>query len=258
MADHVLRTSPSPAGADLDAFRRHRGDTPAASPSSLVSALANLPAGDDPAVAFARLAQACVPAFADGCSVEISDGDQPPFSAAFPAEEAEPPAAGRSSSAAGQLTGPGQILHAPFLVPSRSGYPSYAGVLTLWWTNRTPTETDAVIADLMARHVIALVDRERLMAAVCRSDDRAAEVALEAISGRTINMAIGIVMHQRALPPEEAEEVLRQAGAAAGRSLYEVAAYVVRSGALADRAPDTAPARKASRPRGPLRPVGPP
>jgi hypothetical protein len=258
MADRVVRTSPSPAGADLDAFRRHRGDTPAPSPSSLVSALANLPAGDDPAVVFARLAQACVPAFADGCSVEISDGDQPPFRAVFPADTADPPAVGRSSSAASRLTGPGEILHTPFLVPSRSGYPSYAGVLTLWWTSRTPTETDAIVADLMARHAIALVDRERLMAAVGRSDDRAAEVALEAISGRTINMAIGIVMHQRALRPEEAEEVLRQAGAATGRSLYEVATYVVRSGVLADPAPDTAPARKAARPRGPLRPVGRP
>jgi hypothetical protein len=106
-------------------------------------------------------------------------------------------------------------------VPSRSGYSSYAGVLTHWWTGRAPTETDAVVADLMAKHVIALVDRERLMAALGRSEDRAAAMALEAISGRTINMAIGIVMHQRALSPEDAEDLLRRAGAATGSSLYE-------------------------------------
>jgi ANTAR domain len=107
-----------------------------------------------------------------------------------------------------------------------------------------PTEIDALVADLMAKHVIALVDRERLMAAIGRSDDRAAEMALEAISGRTINTATGIVMHQRALSPEGAEDLLRRAGAATGSSLYEVATYVVRSGALADSPPDPAPARK--------------
>jgi hypothetical protein len=142
-------------------------------------------------------------------------------------------------------------------VPSRSGYSSYAGVLTHWWTSHTPTEIDALVADLMAKHVIALVDRERLMAAIGRSDDRAAEMALEAISGRTINTAIGIVMHQRALSPEGAEDLLRRAGAATGSSLYEVATYVVRSGALADSPPDPAPARKRPGPRDHLRPVDP-
>jgi ANTAR domain len=142
-------------------------------------------------------------------------------------------------------------------VPSRSGYPSYAGVLTHWWTSRAPIETDAVVADLMAKHVIALVDRERLMAAIGRSDDRAAQIALEAISGRTINTAIGIVMHQRALSPEDAEDLLRRAAAATGSSLYEVAASVVRSGALADSPPDPAPARKIPGSRDHLRPVGP-
>jgi hypothetical protein len=248
MADRATSRSRCLAGSDLDAFRRHRGETPAGLSSALVSALNSLPVSDDPAVAFARLAEACVAGFADGCDIEISNGEQPPFRAVFPAA---------SPSRAGQLPGSGQVLHTPFLVPSRSGYPSYAGVLTHWWTGRTPTETDAVVADLMAKHVIALVDRERLMTAIGRSDDRAAVMALEAISGRTINMAIGIVMHQRALSPEDAEGLLRRAGAATGSSLYEMATIVVRAGALADPVPDPAPARKALRPRDRLRPVDP-
>ncbi len=116
MADSAARRSRSLAGPDLDAFRRHRGETPEASSSALVSALSGLPASDDPAVAFARLAQACVPDFADGCGIEISDGYQPPFRAAFPADT---PAALRSSSAQAQPAGPEQILHTPFQVPSR-------------------------------------------------------------------------------------------------------------------------------------------
>jgi hypothetical protein len=235
------------AAPDLDAFRRHRHDTPAAASSALVSALNNLPVSDDPAVAFARLAEACVPAFADGCGIEISDGDQPSFRAAFPV-------AGRSSSGSGPPACSEQILHTPFRVPSRAGYPAYAGMLTHWWTSRTPTETDAVVADLMAKHVIALVDRERLMAAIGRSDDRAAGMALEAISGRTINIAVGIVMHQRELSPEDAEDMLRRVGAATGSSLYDVAAYVVRSGVLVDSSAGPAPGRKHPGPRDRLRP----
>jgi len=236
--------------SNLDAFRRHRGEAPTAYSSALISALNTLQASDDPAVMFARLAEACVPRFADSCGVEISGEGQPPFRAAFPASLL---ATGQSPSAAGQLTDPEQILHTPFRVPSRSGYPPYAGVLTHWWTRRTPTETDAVVADLMAKHVIALVDRERLMAAIARADDQAAELALGAISGRTINMAIGIVMHQRALSPEDAEDLLRRAGAATASGLYEVATSVVRSGALRD----PQPARHARGARSRPRPVPP-
>jgi hypothetical protein len=37
---------------------------------------------------------------------------------------------------------------------SRTGYPSYAGVVTYWWTGRAPSESDAAIADLMVKHLI--------------------------------------------------------------------------------------------------------
>jgi ANTAR domain len=233
MTDRVASRSQSPAGSDLDAFRRHRGEAPAASSSALVSALNDLPVSDDPAVTFARLAEACVPGFADGCRVEISNGAEPPFRAAFPADSSAPD---RSSSAAGRLAGPEQILHTPFRAPSRTGYSSYAGVVTHWWTGRAPSRGDAATADLMVKHLIALVDHERLMAAVAPAEDRAASLALEAISGRTINLAIGILMHQNGLPPEDAEDLLRQSARTAGRGMAQMAASVVRCGALADSA----------------------
>jgi DNA-binding MarR family transcriptional regulator len=88
----------------------------------------------------------------------------------------------------------------------------------------------------MVKHLIALVDHERLMAAVSRAENQAASLALEAISGRTINLAIGIVMQQNGLAPDDAEDLLRQSARTAGRGLVEVAASVVRSGALGDSA----------------------
>jgi hypothetical protein len=55
----------------------------------------------------------------------------------------------------------------------------------------------------MVKQLIALVDHERLTVAVARAEDQAASLALEAISGRTINLAAGIVMHQCGLAPDD-------------------------------------------------------
>jgi AmiR/NasT family two-component response regulator len=82
------------------------------------------------------------------------------------------------------------------------------------------------------RHLAALVEHERLLVAVARAEDRAANLALDAISGRTINLAIGIVMRQNGLLAEDAEHLLRRSAGLTGRDLYQVAAGVVRSGSL--------------------------
>ncbi len=207
--------------ADLDAFVRHHDDVPEPPPAPLVAALSELRGSDDPAVVFARLATACVPEFADACQVELADGAEPSFRVTRPDRAgAEPPA------------GPRQLLVTPFKVACRSGYSCYGGLVTHWWVSRAPAESDAVIADLLVKHAIALVDRERVMAELGRAEDRAASLALDAVSGRVISLATGIVMHQRGVPADQAEGVLRRAATAAGTGLAVLAASVVRSGSL--------------------------
>jgi ANTAR domain len=228
-SDHPASTV---AEADLDAFFRHRGDVPTACCTPLTRSLSRLRGSDDPVVTFAGLPRACVPKFADGCQVELSDGAEPLFRVTHPVSSADGP--GRTAD---YPVGPDQMLLTPFRVASRTGYPSYAGVVTHWWTGRASSEGDAAIADLMVKHLIALVDRERLMAAVARAEDQAASLALEAISGRTMNLAIGILMHQNGLLADDAEDLLRQSARATGRSLAQMAASVVRCGALGDSAP---------------------
>jgi hypothetical protein len=216
------------SAADLEAFLRHRDDVPATCRAGLISSLSRLRGSADPVVTFASLPRACVPVFADGCQVELSDGTQPPFRVTHPAG----PADGREPDTA-RPAAADRVLLTPFRAVSRTGCASYAGVITHWWTGRSPSDTDATIADLMVKHLIALVDRERLMAAVARAEARAASLALEAISGRAINLATGIVMRQTGLAPDDAEELLRQSARTAGSSLAQIAASVVRSGALA-------------------------
>jgi hypothetical protein len=226
---HVARDGARhPVRADLDAFFRHQGDAPA--PSELIGALAGLAGSDDPAVTFARLARACVPAFADACQVELGDGKDPLLRVRHPASPTDGPGPAAAQPAGSNLH---RVLVTPFRVASRTGYPSYAGVVTHWWASRAPAESDAAIADLMVKHAIALVDRERLLAAVAQAEERAANLALETISGRVIGLATGIVMHQRGLSQDDAEDVLRTAAAITGSSLSAAAVSVVHSGSLA-------------------------
>jgi ANTAR domain len=223
----VDASSPT-AQADLNAFFRRRDDVPDACRAAIISSLSLVRRSDDPVVTFAGLPAACVPAFADGCQVELSDGAESLFRVAHLASPAEDP-----ELAAGYPVGRDSLLLTPFRVASRTGYPSYGGVVTHWWTRRTPVESDAAIADLMVKHLIALVDRERLMAALARAEDQAAGLALRAVSARAISIATGIVMHQKGLGPDDAEELLRQCARTDGAALSEVAACVVRSGSLA-------------------------
>jgi hypothetical protein len=217
--------------ADLAALFRLRADAPEAPRSGARSVLNRLRASDDPAVAFGSLARACVPDFADGCRVELSDGNEPPFRVTCPAGSAEP------SDPAELLARSDHVMVTPFRVVSQTGYPSYAGMVTHWWSVRTPSESDAVIADMMVRYLSALVDRERLSAAVGRAEDRAASLALDAICGRSINLATGIVMHQHQLAADDAEKLLRRSARTAGTNLTKLAAGVVRSCALMDSEP---------------------
>jgi hypothetical protein len=215
------------AEANLGAFFRHRAEVPAVCGAALIGSLSRLRGSDDPIVTFGGLPRACVPDFADGCQVELSNGAEPLFRVAWPASPADAP-----EPVTTRPVGADQVLATPFLAVSLTGYPPYAGVVTHWWADRTPSESHAVIADLMVKHLVALVDHERLMGVVARAEDRAANLALEAISGRTISLAIGIVMHQERLAADDAEDLLRRSAATTGRGLHEVAASVVRSGSL--------------------------
>jgi hypothetical protein len=230
VTEHITLDDTQTAVAQPDLFL-HRRDVPDACCSPLTRSLNRVRGSADPVVSFASLARACVPDFADGCQVELSDGTEPSFRIAHPANAGD----SRLRTAVAPV-GSHQTLLTPFRAESRTGYPSYAGLATFWWNGRAPSESDAAIADLMIRHLIAVVDRERLTAAVAQAEDRAARLALEAVCGRTIDVATGIVMHQNRVSADDAEKLLRRSARIAGREFAQVAASVVRSGALADSA----------------------
>lgn len=207
-------------GADLDAFRRHRAQVQGEAERPISEALSRLPLSDQAALVFARLADVVVPGLADGCDVElVEDGDAPLRASA---------GASRASGAR-ELDG---MLRLSVHGPGHGPHPSYAGLVTLWWTARAPSSAEMMTADLLVRHVVSLVAVERLKSVVGRSDSRAAVSVVDAIATRTMNKAVGVVMHQFRCEDDDAEGRLREFAAAHDLPMHEAAAHVVRHGEL--------------------------
>jgi ANTAR domain len=197
-------------------------------------AMRGLAASADPAVVFSSLARSCIPSFSDSCSVELSEGVEPLFRAAFPmAEEASVTAKPESVTAsAAAPRNHGNAVSTSFQDASALGFPSYAGVVLHSWDSREPTAEDAIIARLLVDHAVALVHSERLAQCKAQAEERAAKLALELITSRVEGEAIGILITKHKAGREEALRLLRRASRARGRTLYDVAMDVIRTGEL--------------------------
>jgi hypothetical protein len=133
---------------------------------------------DEPAVVLSSLARASNPAFSDACAIELSEGTEALFAISFPLpEEAGIPAARQAGN-------PWKSVSTSFQAPSEHGFASFAGVVTHSWATRDPTQDDAIIARLLVSHALAILERERVVQALARADDRAAKLAIELIASR--------------------------------------------------------------------------
>lgn len=206
--------------ADLDAFRRHRAAAPNRPVHPLTMALDELIPSDDPGVVFARLGQVCVPAFCDGWSVD-----------SMPRVSHRSPGSGEDECDTGAGSEPHRTrhaLHLPFAVGADGITDAFAGVLTMWWRDRQPSPAEIAQADLLVRHGVAVVDRQRLLARAARAESAAAHTATAAIASRRVSMAVGIVMHERGCDADEAESLLVDMAAEYGSDLFELSTDVVR------------------------------
>jgi hypothetical protein len=122
---------------DVEAFLRQRATVPPARRPPALQWLQGIRGSDDPAVTFGGLAAASVPAFADGCRVELSDGSQPPLRVIHPADAV---AGGECDGA--EPADPGQLLVTPFRATGQASYRAYAGIVTHWWLSRPPSVSD--------------------------------------------------------------------------------------------------------------------
>ena len=129
----------------------------------------------------------------------------------------------------------------PFKAVSGHGYPSFAGMVVHAWTERDPTEDDAIIARLLVDLALAILHRERLAQSAARADSRAAKLAIDLITSRIEGEATGILMANHQIKRGEAVSMLRRMSQTSQRQLHEVAADVVQAADL-QRLPTAAPA----------------
>jgi ANTAR domain len=188
----------------------------------------------EPAVVLSSLARSCVPWFSDGCAVELSEGLDPVFRVSYPLPDDDAASEG-GASPGGELRvtwAPDKVVTTAFEMPSGYGRPSCAGVLVHSWRLRIPVASDAIIARLLVDEALALVRHERLAGVAAEADRRAAQLALEAMTGKAIGEATGIIMATRNMTNLAAFDVLKSVSRHAGRNVYDIALEVARAGGL--------------------------
>jgi hypothetical protein len=205
----------------------------------------------EPAVVLSSLARTCVPSFSDGCAVELSEGLDPVFRVSYPLPGDDPAPEGNASggnrSPAGPITD--KVVTTSFQMPSAFGRPSFAGHVIHSWKLRIPAASGALIARLLVDEALAVVRYERLAEAAAEAETRSAQLALEAMTGRAIGEATGIVMATRHLAKTAAADLLKAASRQSGRTLHEVALEVVHAGALVHGPGAPTPSRQRDTPR---------
>jgi hypothetical protein len=201
----------------------------------LALAVRDLRRSAEPAVVLSSLARSCVPSFSDSCAVELSEGLDQVFHVSYPLP-GEDSASGGNASLDDEPRAEGaadKVVTTSFEMPSAFGRPSFAGHVIHSWKLRIPAASDAIIARLLVDEALTVVRYQRLAEVAAEAETRSAQLALEAMTGRTIGEATGIVMATRHLAKTAAVDLLKVASRQSGRSLHNVALEVVHAGAVA-------------------------
>jgi hypothetical protein len=198
------------------------------------------------------LAVACIPAFCDGLQFELTADGLTGLSMSFPpapdgvaAVDGPAPSngvAGQVPAADGhrddggnhakQRTSPGRIViavHAELL----AGEPPVVGTITCTWHDHArPTDTDAMVAGLLADQAAAKLRLKSLDVALQKQLTRAANLEEALATNREIGQAIGILMATDHVTADQAFEQLRTVSQHTHRKLRDIAADVAETGVL--------------------------
>jgi ANTAR domain len=182
----------------------------------------------EPAVVFASLAAACVPAVCDGCVIDVLEDGGDGYRIVYPRGDAEDAGNGHPSREAASAR---EIL-IRFDNHDTTDECRYRGTATFLWRSRIRGVSETPILEL-------LIDRAMRTVAWQRSEDRALTAAAKADhlrialhSSRQIGAAIGIVMSAHKLTDEGAFQLLRAASQHTHRKLRDIADDVIRTGWL--------------------------
>lgn len=214
-------------------------DQDQAATASLIAVLSRLAPSAEPAAVFSNLADLCVPAFCDACTVDLLEDDHEAC------RISSPPATdlnlarkvtdlshrGRSSTST------------PFQCEPHDTGRRYRGLVVHIWQTQNRPAADAVVARLLVDRAVAAITVQRFADAARQAEDQATNLRTALLNSRQIGAAIGIIMAAHKVTESTAFDMLRTVSQHDHRKLREVATDVLQTGWLeqsqsdANRAP---------------------
>ncbi len=215
---------PRPAGAGLVSLGRI--DIPL-----VTAAVRHLVGSAEPSRVFSQLAQVCVPAVCDGCTIAIVEEGGHRYRIRQPAE----------SPWRAEELGHDAVVQAEFSSDGAGG-PGFAGtVVCTWLGDDRPGEAAAALVGLLVDHTTALIEHERLTARVDELSDTAGQCGLLLPGHQRVAAAVGILMVLHHLTAAQATDLLTRASHHTHLSIRAVSDTVLRTGAMPEH-PHPAPA----------------
>lgn len=193
-------------------------------------------ASAEPAVVFSSLAKLCVPAFSDGCTVEILEAEGACYRISYPRMSTEQspnhesyPCVTPTSTAASGAT---FDIRTRIEAPAAAGCPAYSGMLIHTWNGPAPAAGCTAVARLLVELAVASVQRERLADLLQLTQNAVTDLGNAVVSNRQIGTALGILMVNHKITQEQAFDLLRTASQHTHRKIRDIAAEVKETGWL--------------------------
>jgi hypothetical protein len=180
--------------------------------------LDQLVAATEPTVTFASLANSCVPAVADECTVTVRDEGGAAWQHRQPA--ASPVAAGSCQLIV-------EVRDEPC-----AGALGYTAEIGYRWHQEVVDDADRVIAKLLAERAVAMIRQQRLSEALAQELDKSHNLTEALATNRQIGQAIGILMASYKLTSQQSFDLLRGVSQHTHRKLRDVADEVNQTGTL--------------------------
>jgi ANTAR domain len=192
--------------------------------SRVTAAVRHMVGSVEPSRMFSELAQVCVPAISDACTIDLVEEGGHRYRIRQPAEN---PYDARGF-------GEHDLAEADFASDGAGG-PRFSGVLVCtWFDGYRPGEADSALLGLLVDHTTALVEHERLTARVDELQTAPENAALLLPSHQRVAAAVGILMVLHHLTAAQATDLLTRASQHTHLSVRGVADTVLRTGAMPD------------------------
>jgi len=196
----------------------------------VTTAVRHLMGSVEPARIFSQLAQVCVPAICDACTIDLVEGAGHHYRIRQPAE----------TPWTGEELGPDPDIQVEFSSDGAGG-PRFSGVLVCAWRDGyRPTEADSALLGLLVDHATALVEHHRLTARVDELQNTTGDGGLMLPGHQRVAAAVGILMALHHLTAAQATDLLSRAGQHTHQSIRGVADTVLRTGSMPDHTQQSA------------------